>query len=282
MKHRRTIWLFAVLMAVVATAIYLSRRQPVETLSPMPAEEANLVRAMLPLLEEDPTGWKPETRVAVIGVAALGPDKTAEVDYARALELYWDDRFEEAEAAFREAIAKRPDWSWPYEGLGVMLARHAQNRRDEAEKLLRKAISLDPQWSRPHNDLGILYRKEGRLEEALKAARTALDLSPDSVSTNNNYANLLVSMGRMDEAELYYERALELEPSHPAPYYNLACFYSIRGNLDEALMHLRYAIRLDPVYRQDARVDSDLDPLRDLEEFQALVYPETSIPPSAP
>ena len=72
---------------------------------------------------------------------------------------------------------------------------------------------------------------------------------------------------------MYYERALELEPSHPAPYYNLACFYSITGNLDEALTHLRYAIRLDPVYRDDARVDTDLDPLRDLSEFQALVNP---------
>lgn len=277
MKHRRTIWSFAVLMAVLAFVVFFSRRRPVETLSPMPPDEARLVRTMLPLLEDDPTGWKPETRVAVIAVAALGPGKTAEVDYARALEFYWDDRFEEAEAAFREAIDKRPDWSWPYDGLGVMLSRHAENRRDEAEQLLRKAIALEPQWSRAHNDLAILHRKQGRLDDALKEARTALDLSPGNVSTNNNYANLLVAMGQMDEAELYYERALELEPSHPAPYYNLACFYSIRGELDEALMHLRYAIRLDPIYRRDARIDEDLDPLRGSEEFQNLVNPESSL-----
>jgi tetratricopeptide (TPR) repeat protein len=80
--------------------------------------------------------------------------------------------------------------------------------------------------------------------------------------------------GHLDEAELYYERALELEPAHPAPYYNLACFYSITGKLDEALLHLSYAIRLDPSYRIDADRDEDLDPLRDLPEFQELVYPE--------
>ena len=280
MKHHRTIWVFAVLMALLAIVVVAVRRRAVEDLSPMPPQEAELVRRMLPLLEADPTGYRPETKVAVIAVAELGEGKTAEIDYARALLLYWEDRFDAAEAAFREAIDRRPGWSWPYDGLGVMLSRRAKNRRDEAEQLLRKAISLDPQWSRAYNDLGILYRKEDRLDESMKEARIALELAPDNVSTNNNYANLLVALDRMDEAEMYYERALELEPSHPAPYYNLACFYSIRGELDEALLHLRYAIRLDPVYRDDARIDPDLDPLRDLPEFQALVNPEPLAPPS--
>ncbi len=273
MKYHRSIWGFALLMAGIALVVVLTRRRAPEVLSPMPVEEANLVRRMLPLLESDPTGYRPETKVAVIAVAEFGEGKTAEVDYARALLLFWEERFAESEVAFEEAMEKRPDWSWPYDGLGVMLSRHAANRRDEAEKLLRKAIAVDPNWSRAHNDLAILLRKLGRLPEAEDEARKSLELNPDGVSTNNNYGNLLVALGRMAEAEMYYERALELEPSHPAPYYNLACFYSISGNLDEALTHLRYAIRLDPVYRDDARVDTDLDPLRDLSEFQALVNP---------
>jgi hypothetical protein len=54
-------------------------------------------------------------------------------------------------------------------------------------------------------------------------------------------------------------------------FFNLACCESLCGRTTEALDHVRHAIEMSEEFRQSARDDSDLDPIRDEPAFQQLI-----------
>jgi hypothetical protein len=54
-------------------------------------------------------------------------------------------------------------------------------------------------------------------------------------------------------------------------FYNLACCESLSGRTTDALDHLRQAIEMSEEFRDSAKVDSDLDPIRDEPAFKQLI-----------
>lgn len=204
-----------------------------------------------------------------------GGPNTAESYYALAQYHTENRSFEAAEEAYRSAIALNPEWSRPYNGLGVLLANHTEGRAAEAEAAFRTAIRLEPEWSRSHNDLAILLRLTDRLDEAEQEALTALRYGPDDVANNNNYANLLVEQGKLSEAEPFYHKAIAIDPTHPKPYYNLACLYSLQGKKDQAYPLLKKAIALNESLRAEAQKDPDFEALREDPEFRKILNKDT-------
>jgi Flp pilus assembly protein TadD len=286
MKSHRTIWYITGGVVVLTALFAVSRdtfapRKPgtsavhVSIVDVSPARADQLVQTMLKCLEQDPAARRRNTRRIVEAVAALaeqGVLDTAETEYALGVRYFGQRKLAEGEQAFKKAIAFRPDWHMPYNGLGILL--HAAKRFDESEAAFKKAIELAPDQSRAYNDLAILLRLTGRLDEAEAYAKRALELDPNTLPTHNNYGNLLVAQHRFEEAEAAYERASELEPDHPAPYYNLACLASLRGDADRAVALLHTAIVLDDRYRAEATDDEDFDPIRESAEFRSLVLGE--------
>ena len=275
MRLHLRIWIIALCCALAAfMAWHVREESRVATTPGLSDAESASLRQLLEFLETDPQARRLETRQLVQEVARwaeTGRLNTAETEYALALDYQDRKAFTSAERAFRKAAQLRPDWSWPMNGLGILLAAHAQGRQKEAEELLRKAVALDPDWWRPHNDLAILYRNQKRPEDAETEAREALRLAPDELATNNNYGNLLITMKRYDEAEPHYLRAIELDPEHAKPYYNLACLYCLKEEPDKALEYVRKAIALNAALKTEAQRDRDLACLRTNAEFNELV-----------
>jgi tetratricopeptide (TPR) repeat protein len=60
-------------------------------------------------------------------------------------------------------------------------------------------------------------------------------------------------------------------PQYPMLFFNLACCESLAGRTSDALDHLRRAIEMSDEFRQSARDDSDLDPIRDEPAFKQLI-----------
>jgi hypothetical protein len=60
-------------------------------------------------------------------------------------------------------------------------------------------------------------------------------------------------------------------PQYPMLFFNLACCESLSGQTSDALSHLRHAIEMSEEFRDNARNDSDLDPIRDEPAFKQLV-----------
>ena len=60
-------------------------------------------------------------------------------------------------------------------------------------------------------------------------------------------------------------------PQYPMLFFNLACCESLSGRTSDALDHLRHAIEMSEEFRDNAKDDSDLDPIRDEPAFKQLV-----------
>jgi Flp pilus assembly protein TadD len=86
------------------------------------------------------------------------------------------DRRPEAERAYRNAIAVKPDHSAAYHGLGRTLLIFG--RMEEAEQHLRRALALNPESAEPYHDLGIMMLRLCRYEDAEQCFREALALKP--------------------------------------------------------------------------------------------------------
>ncbi len=60
-------------------------------------------------------------------------------------------------------------------------------------------------------------------------------------------------------------------PQYPMLFFNLACCESLLGRTSDALNHLRQAVEMSEEFRDSAKGDSDLDPIRDEPAFKQLI-----------
>lgn len=81
----------------------------------------------------------------------------------------------------------------------------------------------------------------------------------------------LYSAGRYSEVADRLGALVSVSPQYPMLFFNLACCESQCGRTSEALEHLRHAIEMSEEFRQSAREDSDLDPIRDDPAFRLLL-----------
>jgi hypothetical protein len=84
-------------------------------------------------------------------------------------------------------------------------------------------------------------------------------------------AGQLYQEGRYGEAADLAASLVADHPESPDLLYNLACCESLAGRKADAIEHLRLAIGRSDAVRPYLAKDSDLDPLREEPEFQALL-----------
>jgi hypothetical protein len=77
--------------------------------------------------------------------------------------------------------------------------------------------------------------------------------------------------GRYAEAADRGGKVADEHPEYPGLLYNVACCESLAGRKADAIRHLRLAVERSEATRSHLASDSDLDPLRDEPEFQALL-----------
>ena len=73
--------------------------------------------------------------------------------------------------------------------------------------------------------------------------------------------------GDEERAIEHLRAGLERYPDNWSLLFNLACYESLAGRRDDALEHLRSAIELHPEAIEHARIEKDLDPIRDDPRF---------------
>lgn len=85
--------------------------------------------------------------------------------------------FDEAEAAFREALARDPNVARGHHGVAKSL--WSQNRLDEALASAERALSLSPRDGELHHTVGTIYQRMHRYEEAAVAFGNYVNLLPN-------------------------------------------------------------------------------------------------------
>jgi predicted O-linked N-acetylglucosamine transferase (SPINDLY family) len=183
--------------------------------------------------------------------AALQPDDPAAAHNA-AEALRQGGSVDQARDAFRELLARFPDFgptydsllpllqaevdrlrtSGPTEALGLALAELAScwNHRGnallnvdsgpDAEASYRQALAIDPQYASAWSNLCNVLCLGGRAFESEEAGRRALELAPQLPQAWNNLGLALSDQGRLSEADACFARALELKPDFGEVFHN--------------------------------------------------------------
>jgi tetratricopeptide (TPR) repeat protein len=116
-------------------------------------------------------------------------------------------KFADAEAAFRQVLAREPENAAALNYLGYMLAERGE-RLDESVAFLKKALEIDPDNGSYLDSLGWAYFKSNRLDLAEENLRRAADQLKTNSVIQDHYGDVLFKMQRYDAALEAWNRAL--------------------------------------------------------------------------
>jgi tetratricopeptide (TPR) repeat protein len=138
--------------------------------------------------------------------------------------------FGEAEAAYREFLARRED---PRVRYNRAVALYNQGALEEAGAEAGRAAALEPRLEEPERLLGLVAQKLGRDSEAETHYRRALALAP-SAEAHYNLAVVQQRQGRLDQAIASFEAAARLAPRARPVWEALARAYAEAGRPADA------------------------------------------------
>jgi len=116
-------------------------------------------------------------------------------------------RFADAEAAFKEVLARDPQNAAALNYLGYMLAERGE-RLDESVTYIKKALQLEPENGSYLDSLGWAYYKADRLDLAEESLKRAADQMTTNSVIQDHYGDVLFKRGRVDDAIAAWTRAL--------------------------------------------------------------------------
>ena len=161
------------------------------------------------------------------GKAQQADPGNPEVLYHKAWAYGQQGRLAEAEQAYRDILAERPNF-WPaYNNLGVILTRQARYR--EAAKAFAAAGAAAPKVALPMANLAQTYQQLGRRADA----RAALNESLKRAENEDAYlalGDLDFEDGRYTEALKDYRDAGKLDPTDHLIQRNMGDCYTMLGN----------------------------------------------------
>ncbi len=99
-------------------------------------------------------------------------------------------------------------------------------------------------------------------KEALAISRRLCKSAPESHAGFVHAAFCLHELGKTDEAKTVLLGGPASLSNEPTYHYNLACYECALGNLEAARAHLDVSFSMDKKFREFARTDPDLAPLR--------------------
>jgi protein O-GlcNAc transferase len=155
-------------------------------------------------------------------------------------------RLAQAEACYRQCLARDPAHAGAWHRLGLMARR--VGRSDLALDYLGRAVALPSAKVEYFVDLAAMLAGAGRFEDAAGRYREAIRRDAKFPQAHNGLGNALVQLGRLEEAVASYAAASRLKPDAPEPWFNSAQPLYRLGRLEEAATACRKALRLKPGY----------------------------------
>ncbi len=168
---------------------------------------------------------------------------------------------------------------------GAAAERRSSQALEAYEKAMRALGKKDYERARDHLEALVSAHPEERdlIERArayLALCERALDkrpsFRPKTFEELLNFGVYLHNKGEFQEALKYLHQAAEIHPKNEHVLYCIAAASARGGDTAGAVKALRSAIAANPASRTQARNDSDFDPIREDDEFVAVVYPKAS------
>lgn len=151
---------------------------------------------------------------------------------------------QDTEAAYRRALAIKPNVAAYYLGLGR--AQAAQKNITGAEQSYNNYVLMSPNPAEGYKALAALSRQSGQMEKADQYYQRALSLTPADIEGLLEWAGLLRHIGWYDKALALYQEAARLTPERWDVFEGLAGVYSDQRCFDLALQAHQQAFNLYP------------------------------------
>lgn len=187
--------------------------------------------------------------------------------FQQAVELEGQERWNEAEDLYRQAIAEDAGHADAWLNLGVVLRR--LGRRDEAMDCFRQAITLRPDFAMAWVNLGYDLGESGRPVEGSACHLTALHHAPALAAAHHYLAITQRKLGQTEGARASFERAADLAPEDAEALFQLGGMLFDQCRMIEALSAVDAALA-----RQSSHAEAHLLKgaiLRQLGEIDAAV-----------
>lgn len=181
--------------------------------------------------------------------------------------LYDMGRTEEAIATYTSYINKRPDFYGGYYRRGFM----KDNKRDVdgAIEDYSTSIMLDSAYTYAYLGRGDMYMLKGNKDVAMADYRKVVE--QDTVYGKENMAHYaLLALGEKEKAIAFMDSVL-VHSEDMGNLYDAACLYARMGDKEKSISYLEKS--LEKGFRRFAHIskDDDMDILRDMPEFKALI-----------
>ncbi|GBD41251.1 Beta-barrel assembly-enhancing protease [bacterium HR39] len=131
--------------------------------------------------------------------------------YAFGITLERTGRWEEAERAFRRALALEPDQPLVLNYLGYSLVDRGE-KLEEAKRMLERAVELAPEDGYIVHSLGWAHDRLGDHGKAVELLERAVELAPDDPVIHDHLGDAYWKVGRRREARFQWNHALALDP----------------------------------------------------------------------
>lgn len=171
-------------------------------------------------------------------------------------------------ADFNAAVEDAPKEGYCYYRRGWTY--EMQGERKKAMEDYNMGLEMTQNYPYLYLMRGELLLLEGKKTEA--DADFEMVVQKDTIADNGScrqYA--LYFLGRDNEAEEWMNKIIEDDPENYGNYYDQACLYSRMGRLEESIAALRKSFEKGYRSFSHIRLDDDLDAVRDLPEFKALM-----------
>ena len=200
----------------------------------------------------------------------------AEAHASRGFAVSLSKQYEEARREFETAIRLNPKL---YEAhYFYARACFQEGQLEEAVRHYEDASRVRPEdyqalilMAAPLKALGREDEMRAAMRHGLEVAGKHLELNPDDARALYLSAGALVQLGDEERGLDWTRRAYAIDSEDPGVLYNVACSYSNMGRTDDAIACLEKAVQNGFGHREWFENDSDLDPLRGDERFQALM-----------
>jgi tetratricopeptide (TPR) repeat protein len=150
--------------------------------------------------------------ILALSLAAVTPTPVAKAAFDRGEKALGAGQFDQAIAAYNEALASTPNWAPALNGLGSALFK--QGKKDEAISQIKAATEADPNYYLSWYNLGYALRKTGDYKGAVTAYEKCISLKPPESDLTDSYYGLGDSYRQLGDApkaiaayETYLKRA---------------------------------------------------------------------------
>ncbi|MFW6140069.1 MAG: tetratricopeptide repeat protein [Acidobacteriota bacterium] len=184
----------------------------------------------------------------------------ANKSFSKGIELFEQEKYEEAIDAYKEAIEENPEeWSY-YFNLGLVHKKIED--KEKAFEAFQKAVELNPKSYSANKEMGELLAKAEKWAEAKEYYSKAVSISQDDPDTYYNYGAVLYELGSSEEALEAFLKTIELDEEYADAYYQVGTIYISQNKTTEAIKYLETFLELAPNHPKASSAQQILDYLK--------------------